>query len=209
MPQLLSDRLHELAATDAGGFPILSLYLNTQADGTSRPRFDIFLRRDLRERAATYAERSPERDSIDADVAKIEQYVERDLQPSTRGLAVFASSGANLFEAIPLEVPFSRHELVIGNRPYLYPLARLDDENPRYAAVVVDTNLARIVVFSTGRTVNSDEVRSEKVRHTKAGGWSQARFQRHIDHKHLQHAKEVVDRLGQRAWITSCSAATR
>jgi peptide subunit release factor 1 (eRF1) len=197
MPQLLSDRLHELAAIDAGVFPILSLYLNTEPGDTGRPRFDVFLRRDLRERAATYAERSPERDSVDTDVQRIEQYVERGLQPSTRGLAVFASSGAKLFEAIPLEVAFSRHELVIGSRPYLYPLARLDDENPRYAAVVVDTNLARIVVFSTGRAVNSDEVRSEKIRHTKAGGWSQARFQRHVDHKHLQHAKEVVDRLDE------------
>src|SRR6185369_746189 len=29
----------------------------------------------------------------------------------------------------------------------------------------------------------------------KVGGWSQARYQRHIQNYHLQHAKEVVDTL--------------
>lgn len=195
MPELPTDRLHDLAAIDTGGLPIVSLYLNTEPDGNGRPRYDVFLRKDLRERTATYPEHSVERESVDADVARIERYIATDLQPSTRGLAIFACGAANVFEAIQLDVPFERHELLVGSQPHLYSLARLDDEHPRYAAVVVDTNLARIVVFSTGCTVASDEVRSEKTKHVKSGGWSQARFQRHVDQKHVQHAKDVVDRL--------------
>jgi len=195
MPDLLTDRLHGLAALDTGGLPILSLYLSTEPDGNGRPRYEVFLRKDLRERASTYPEHSAERESVEADIARIERYVSTELKPSTRGLAIFACGGADIFEAIQLDVPFERHELRVGSQPHLYSLAKLDDEHPRYAAVVVDTNLARIVVFSTGRTVASDEVRSEKTRHVKSGGWSQARFQRHVDHKHLQHAKEVVERL--------------
>jgi len=34
-----------------------------------------------------------------------------------------------------------------------------------------------------------------KTKHTKVGGWSQARYQRHVENYHLQHAKEVVDNL--------------
>ena len=34
-----------------------------------------------------------------------------------------------------------------------------------------------------------------KTKQTKVGGWSQARYQRHVQNYHLQHAKEVVDML--------------
>jgi peptide chain release factor subunit 1 len=34
-----------------------------------------------------------------------------------------------------------------------------------------------------------------KTRRSSQGGWSQARFQRHVENYHLQHVKEVVDAL--------------
>jgi peptide chain release factor subunit 1 len=61
--------------------------------------------------------------------------------------------------------------------------------------VVADTNSARILVFATGELVAEKEVVGEKTRKTSQGGWSQARFQRHISNFHQQHAKEVVDAL--------------
>jgi peptide subunit release factor 1 (eRF1) len=195
MPESLTNRLHELARTDVSGFPVLSVYLNTEPDGTGRPTYEPFLRKELPDRAATYAERSPERESLDADIARVEQYVATELQPSTRGLAIFACQAAGLFEAMQLETPFAESSVVVSDRPYLYPLALVEDEHPRYAAVLLDTNLARIVVFGLGQTVDSDEVRNEKTRQHKAGGWSQARFQRHVGQQHLQHVKEVVQRL--------------
>jgi len=60
---------------------------------------------------------------------------------------------------------------------------------------VADTNAARIFVFGTGSTVDSVDVQNPKTKHSKAGGWSQARFQRHVENVHVHHAKEVVDRL--------------
>jgi peptide chain release factor subunit 1 len=193
----LVDRLDLLARLEPTAFPLLSLYLNTDADGTGKPNHDVFLKKELRERVKTYPERSAQRESLEKDVERINRFVADELKPSTRGVAIFACSGANLFEAVQLEVPFDRNLLVVGDRADLYPLARLDDEYPRYAALVVNTNLARIFVFSTGRTVNAIEVRTPKTKHTKAGGWSQARFQRHVENVHLQHAKEVVERLDE------------
>jgi peptide chain release factor subunit 1 len=195
MAELLLDRLDGLARIEPSRFPLLSLYLNTEPGDTGRPSYDLFLRKELRDRAKTYAERSPERQSLDRDTERIERYVVGELKPSTRGLAIFASAGVDLFEAIQLEVPFDRHQLVVSDRPHLYPLARLDDEYPRYAALLVDTNVAKIYVFATGKTVNAVEVHNPKTKHSKAGGWSQARFQRHVENVHLQHAKEVVERL--------------
>jgi peptide subunit release factor 1 (eRF1) len=61
--------------------------------------------------------------------------------------------------------------------------------------VLADTNRAQIFVFAAGRAVEREEVENVKTKHTKVGGWSQARYQRHEKNYHLQHAKEVVDIL--------------
>jgi peptide chain release factor subunit 1 len=198
MPEIqLIDHLDKLARVEATPFPMLSLYLNNEVDSTGRPTYDLFLRKELRERVNTYAAPSAERESLDRDVDRIERYVARELKRSTRGLALFACAGADLFDAIQLGVSFDRNQLVVSERPHLYPLARIDDEYPRYAALIVDTNRARIYVFSTGRTVGATEVHTPKTKRSKAGGWSQPRFQRHVENVHLQHAKEVVERLDQ------------
>jgi peptide subunit release factor 1 (eRF1) len=198
MPQAqLVDRLDTLARLEPTSLPLLSLYLNTETNSTGRPTFEVFLRKELRDRVKAYEERSAEREGLKRDVERIENYVAHELKRSTRGLAIFACSGQDLFEAIQLEVPFDGNRLAVTDRPHLYPLARLNDEYPRYAAIVVDTNVARIFVFSTGSTTLVTEVQSPKTKHMKAGGWSQARLQRHVENVHLQHVKEVVERLDQ------------
>jgi peptide chain release factor subunit 1 len=77
----------------------------------------------------------------------------------------------------------------------LYPLARLVDQYRRYAVVLADTNRAQIFVFAAGRAVEKEELENVKTKQTKVGGWSQARYQRHVQNYHLQHAKEVIDTL--------------
>jgi len=112
-------------------------------------------------------------------------------------LALFASRGAGLFDAIPLAAPVEGHRLYISEHPHLYPLARLLDAYPRYVALVTDTNSARIFVFATNTLVRTERVENEKVKHHKQGGMSQARYQRHVENYHLRHAKEVVDTLAR------------
>ena len=77
--------------------------------------------------------------------------------------------------------------------PHLYPLAKLIDTYPRYAAVMLDTNMARIMVFSLAATERDEKIVSDKTRRTSKGGWSQARYQRRADNVHVHHMKEVVD----------------
>jgi peptide chain release factor subunit 1 len=193
----LSERVDALARIEPTALPLLSLYLNTDVNDSGRTTHELFVRKELRQRARTFAERSPERESVDRDCERIEQYLSEELQPATRGVALFACSGTELFEAIQLPVAFAENRLVVSDRPHLYPLARLDEKHPRYAALVVDTNSARIFVFGTGATIDAVDVQNPKTKHMKAGGWSQARFQRHVENMHLQHVKEVVNRLDQ------------
>jgi peptide chain release factor subunit 1 len=192
----LAAQLDRLASLEPGPFPVVSLYLNAQADQHGRDNFEPFLRKELPERLQTYPAEGPERKSLEQDAEKIAAYLGT-VDASANGLVIFASSGANLFEAIQLAVPIEHHRLYVSAEPHLYPLARILDQNPRYAVLVADTNLSRIFVVAANAVEASEQVTGTKTRRHKMGGWSQARYQRHIENYHKQHVKEVVDTLAR------------
>jgi peptide chain release factor subunit 1 len=191
----LRPQLDRLAAFEPVDLPVLSLYLDMQPDEHGRRRFEAFLRKAFSERQATYASGTPARQSFDADVDRINTFLGDGLPPAAHGLAIFACNGANLFETIQMNAPLDDHWLFIGPVPHLYPLARVNDQYPRYAALLLDTNSARLFVFSLAATEAQRDVRNVKTRKTAMGGWSQARYQRHLDNFHAQHVKDVVDIL--------------
>lgn len=191
----LSEQLDRLAQFEPAPYPVVSLYLNTQPGPNGRDQYQAFVRGEFKARSRTYLVGSPERDSLDQDLERIATYLENELQPSANGVAVFACSAGELFETVQLTAPIDQHWLYIGDSPHLYPLARLDSQFPRYAAVVADTNTTRIMVFATGELVSEQAVKGVKTRGTSQGGWSQARFQRHIENYHVHHVKEVVEAL--------------
>jgi len=192
--QPLSQRIELLAALEPSPFPFISLYLSLAPNQNGREDHHQFVRKVFKDRAKGFSEESPERQSFDKDAERILQYLESAIPPSTNGLAVFASSGSEVFEAIPLEAPFENHSLFIDSVPHLYPLAKLIDTYPRYAAVMLDTNKARIYVFG-GPEERQEQIVGEKTRRTSKGGWSQARYQRRADNFHMLHIKEVVEAL--------------
>jgi peptide subunit release factor 1 (eRF1) len=194
----LTDHLDRLAAFEPAPYPVISLYLNTEPGQTGRDQFQTFVRKEFAGRSRTHSPGSRERDLLERDFAAISEYPETELQPSTNGVALFACSGRDLFEAVQLGVPFVEHWMSIDDRPHLYPLTRVESEYTRYAAGLADTNFARILVIATGAVVDAREVTGVKTRRTDQGGWSQARFQRHIENFHLHHAKEVVEALAEK-----------
>lgn len=191
----LRDQLDRLAAFEPAAAPVLSLYLDMRPDQHgSRGNYDSFLRKAFPDRARGL--KGDARKSFDSDVERITLYLENELEPSTNGVALFACSGCNnFFEAIQLGAPLEQSSLFLGSVPHLYPLARLNDQYPRYAALLVDTNSARLFVFGLGVAEAHHEVRNVKTRKTSMGGWSQARYQRHVANFHLHHIKEVVEVL--------------
>src|SRR5437763_6594048 len=190
------DLMERLAAREPTEFPFISLYLNAQANERGRDQFDLFVRQELDARARTYAPHTPERESFDRDAERVNKYLEQEVRPSANGLAVFACAGANdFFEATQLDVPIERNQLFVYHQPHLYPLARLIGQHPRYAVLLADTNSARIYVFMRGQTIDHKEVQNIKIKRTQVGGWSQMRYQRHVENYYLHHAKEVIDTL--------------
>lgn len=191
----LEEALDRLADCGPVDLPVVSFYLSTQADRRGRANFNSFARKELEEKSRTFPRRSPARASFDTDAGRIKAYLEN-IRPSANGVAIFACAGnGDFFETVALEAPVDEHKLYVSHEPHLYPLARLSDKFSRYAAVIADTNAARIYVFGIGRNLGETNVKNPNVNKTQSGGWSQARYQRHIKNYHLHHAKEVVDVL--------------
>ncbi len=192
-PEPLLDKLLQFEPATA---PVISLYLDARANEQGKRTFDPFVRKQLKERLNTYGVESAERTSFEKDIERITEYLENESEPSTNGIAIFACSEEDDFFAVgAFQAPFPRNRLFVSDRPQLYPLARLIDQYRRYAVVLADTNRARIFIFAAGETVEEESVENVKTKRTSVGGWSQARYQRHEENYHLQHAKEVVDAL--------------
>jgi peptide subunit release factor 1 (eRF1) len=173
----LNETIDKLASFEPTDLPVISLYLNTQADQHGRDNFDSFVRKEFKAKSQTFPLRSPARLSFEKDSERIEAYL-AELRPSANGVAIFACAGAgDFFEAVELDAPIDSHRLYIYHQPHLYPLARLSDQYPRYAALIADTNSARIYVFGIGKKLREDVVQNQ--------GWAQARYQRHIENSYL------------------------
>ena len=192
-PEPLLDKLLNFEPVPA---PVISLYLDTRVNEQGKRQFMPFVRKQLNERSKSYATDSLERESFETDFRRIVSYLEDGINSTTNGLAIFACAAADdFFEVGEFEAPFERDRLFVSDRPHVYPLARVADQYRRYAAVLADTNRARIFVFAAGRAVNEESIENVKTKRTQVGGWSQARYQRHEENYHLQHVKEVVDML--------------
>lgn len=195
--QSLSQRFQVLAAVEPSPFPVVSLYLNLATSQNGRENYDTFVRKAFSDRAKGLPVDSPERESFEKDHERIRNYLDNEINRSSQGLAIFACAGSDLFEAVQLDAPIDQHWLFVGSVPHLYPLARVIENHPRYAALLLDTNRAQIFVFGLGATERAETVVSAKTRRTSKGGWSQARYQRRADNVHQSHIKEVIETLEQ------------
>jgi len=190
----LSEQLDRLSWFEPCPHPVVSLYLNLQPDARGRDSFDAFVRRELNGRLGTYRPEGPERASLERDREKIRTYLDG-VDHAANGLALFTCSAAGLFEAMSFAAPIAEHRLYVSNQPHLYPLARVIDEYPRYAVLVADTNTARLFVVAVNSIERATSLENVKTKRHKMGGWSQARYQRHVDNFRQQHAREAVEAL--------------
>jgi peptide chain release factor subunit 1 len=210
----LRQQIERLAALGPAEAPVLSLYLDLRADQHGRDSYSTFLKKTFHERSRALS--SDLRRSFDRDVERINGYLEEQVSPSANGLAVFTCSDHDFFEAVQLDALTQGHWLFIGSVPHLYPLARVIDQFPRYAALLANTNSARLFVFSLGASEGEQQVTNTKTKRTAVGGWSQARYQRHVENFHLHHLKEAADVLDRVVRhqeldriVVSCDDSTR
>ena len=180
-----ADSLHavldRLADYESETTSVVSVYLDLKPDQPSQG-FKAFLEDAMKD----HEDAAP-------DLQKILAFIDSE-KPSSQALAMFVSSSEPaLFESVPLEAPLGAHRLYIDREPHVFPLERLADQYQSYGALLVNTNAARLYVFSAGAAERQIVVKNKKGKRVSAGGWSQARYQRRVENLHVRHMKEVAE----------------
>ncbi|HEY8491609.1 MAG TPA: Vms1/Ankzf1 family peptidyl-tRNA hydrolase [Dehalococcoidia bacterium] len=207
--------LKELAATEPGDAPYLSVYLDWRVDLSSPGRVEtsvtdlagremgrrqsaVWFKDRLGELAQEYDTAEAGRRSFEADVERIQAYLNRPPDPAAKGLVFFACWARDVFAPLELPVPVP-NGFYVDDRPHIYHLARLPEEWGRYALVMAESDLVKVFSITLGRVMDR-ETREEdpaEVRRHDQGGWSQARYQRHIDNTVMHFAKGAAELIQQ------------
>lgn len=109
-----------------------------------------------------------------------------------RGLAIFACEPDGIWEVHELNVPVPSYVVCASEAESRY-LARALDESPRMAVLMLDGGDARLYVAHQRETSKEAEHREELPSRHAQGGWSQARYQRHVDFHHSKALREMAD----------------
>ena len=206
-PVTTKQRLRELAGLRPDGHKVLSLYINLDPSEfpTQRDRkieFESLLdtaERALREDGVPHEQK----DELRHDVERIRAWFEREFDASgARGVAVFASSGIDLFDVHRLGRPI-RSEVTIDDSPFIEPLAGMPGEDG-YAVLLINRKLARILAGGSSSMREVISLADDVHAWHDQGGWSQARFQRGIQKEvkdHLKHGGDELFKLFKRGVV--------
>ena len=192
------DFLRKLASWSADGVPVSSLYLDV--DGRRHPRRQDYIGRaeqlchDLRRQSQAQHMQREAYHSVVRDTVRMLDFV-RDLNRGPiRGVALFSSSRAGFWEDVVVPRPVPDRATVAGN-PYVLPLEALVESYESFCTCLVDREKARIFLARMGRIEEERDIFDEVPGRHDQGGWSQARYQRHIEDLVAHHLKRVADAL--------------
>ena len=200
-------RLRELAGLRPDGHKVLSVYINLDPSEfpTQRDRkIEVESLLDVAERALREDGLPHEqKDELRHDVDRIRSWFEREFDASgARGVAVFASSGIDLFDVHRLARPV-RSELTIDDSPFIEPLAGMPGEDG-YGVLLINRKLARILAGGSSSMREVISLADDVHPWHDQGGWSQSRFQRGIQKEvkdHIKHANEELFKLFKRGVV--------
>ena len=201
------EQLSELAAFRAEQGCAVSLYVGldpsvvrTAGDLATHTRSLLAeADRQLAERQATLSH--DERGAIARDLERIGLWFETEFsRPGVRGVALFAAERGGLFQPLMLPWPVE-DEARIAKQLYLAPLVRGVGRDDGALIAYVGRERGDVYRLHAGElTPLADESAEVPGRHDQ-GGWSQGRYERHIEtivDRHLREVAAVLDRFVRR-----------
>jgi peptide subunit release factor 1 (eRF1) len=173
--------------------PILSVYLDVDPGRRTAEKYKLALRNLLNKATGANAD----------DIKRMQNYLEMGYNRQGRSLVMFSCAAHDFWWAKSYMVPVEDAAFV-GRRPYVRQLAKLMDTYERYGVVHVDSQGARLYVYTMGMLEAAEGYLGEEVKVHKAGGWAAARYQRHevgVAQANLQDAAEIAEEFYRRANI--------
>ena len=201
------DELRDLAGFEAEKGCAISLYLGLDPSVTPTPGDAVTRLHSLLDEAAK-GDGANRRDlthdqrlGLKNDFERIRSYYANEFErDGAQGLAIFSSGLDNIWRTLPLTEAV-QDQVKVSGMLYLAPLVPLVGRGEGALVVVVGRELGHFYRLRGGRLQDlADHTEEQPGRHDQ-GGWSQARYQRHIETKvreHLHEVAEALDRLVRR-----------
>lgn len=196
----LPEMLQRLVKVGPGQQTFLSIYLDLSPDGSGKKRHPVFLKSRLSELAKNPPAHSREQTLLARDLRRVQKYLEEDLDPAWKGIALFTCPSEDVFLAVPMSLP-PANSLALSPYPHLFSLARQAELYQTYAILAADSCQARLFLVHEGRPEKQISLSWEDKHTTRFGkmGLSFQKFQRHKQEHIKLRAKEAVENLGK--WI--------
>jgi peptide chain release factor subunit 1 len=202
MATVVTERLlRELAAFRAANGCAISIYVDFDpnvAPTVPSEKSKFHSRVDEAKKLADARARGLGRDcryALEADFQRIKEWGESEFdRDGARSLAVFASSADDLFRIVPLVEPVA-DGWEVGPELWISPLAGQLGRGDGALVVVVSRERGVLYRLRDGRLEEASDDTEEVPGQHDQGGWSQARYQRHIENIVLRHLKTVGEEI--------------
>jgi peptide chain release factor subunit 1 len=195
------DTLRQLAEFRAAKGCAISLYLDLDPSasptaGDAATRVNSLVDQGSKSNGANRNEQTHEqRVGLRQDFDRIRHFfAEEFVRNGAQGFALFCGGLDNLWEVLPLSEQVS-DEIKVGRELYLAPLVPLVGRGEGAVVAFVSREQGRLYRLRAGRLEEVADLFEEQPGRHDQGGWSQARFQRHIDELAKGHLKTVVEEL--------------
>ena len=199
--------LRQLAGFRAENGCATSLYLNldpsevpTAGDAQTRMSALLSTAEKVDRKDLTHEQRG----ALKADFERIARWFDDDFnRDGARGVVVFAAGLDNFWTtlALPEAVP---DRFKVGHELFLAPLVRVVARADGTIVAVVGREQGQLYRLSAGRLQELGDYSDETPGRHDQGGWSQGRYQRHIEHlvqEHVKDVAEVLDRSRRRLHV--------
>jgi len=136
-----------------------------------------------------------QRESLRNDLERIRDFFTRDFdRDGSRAAAVFVDGLDNAWRTLPLADPVD-DKIAVGREFYLSPLVPLVGRGDGALIAVVGRERGTVYILKAGKLDELlDQFDETPGRHDQ-GGWSQARYQRHIEKLTADHLRRVGEQL--------------
>src|SRR5262249_33817810 len=192
--------LRQLASFRAENGCATSLYLNLDPSdvptaGDAQTRMSALLnsaekidRKDL-----THEQRG----ALKADFERIGRWFDDDFdRDGAKSVAIFAAGLDNFWSTLALPEPVP-DRVKVGHELFLVPLVPVVARADGTIVAVVGREAGQLYRLQAGRLQALGDYSDETPGQHDQGGWSQARYQRHIEHLGQEHVKDVPEGLGR------------
>lgn len=142
---------------------------------------------------------TPEHDSLSADVERVSEWLDSEVDPSAQSVCVVACNAKGVFEPFALGVPVPDSQILTGPVPHLSSLVRVAEDYEPYVVLLADQKEAILTLISQRHAQSQMTAKGDDwPRHQMQGGWSQRRFQNGAEERIANFAREVSEELRSR-----------